>query len=215
MSDLPFPTPPDRAFIVLEGIDGSGTTTQAGLLCEELRRRTSTEVLQTREPYDGAITARIRAWLSEPSPPWGALLLAFALDRHVHLREVVVPALERGAIVVCDRYKPSTLVYQPKHNELDLVERLCEHEDLIDPDMYVHLDLDADAASARMASRRATKDAYEKNVEFQRELAVDYRRILKAEEERGIAYAHLDVNGKSIVQVNDMVVESVCGYLGL
>jgi len=206
---------PESRFIVLEGIDGSGTTTQAGLLCEEIRRRCDTEVVQTREPYDNAITARIRAWLQEPNPPWAALLHAFILDRHVHLREVVIPALERGAIVVCDRYKPSTMVYQPKHNELDLVQRLVSHEDLIDPDMYVLLDIDADLAAARMASRAATKDAYEKNVEFQRQLRKDYCTVLAGEAARGVQVDYISVGKATILEVSAMVVEAVCGHLDL
>ena len=204
----------ESAFIVLEGIDGSGTTTQVQLLYEELLRRVvDQEVVKTREPYDPVLTKRIRAWLAEPNPPWEALLHAFILDRHVHLRELVIPALDRGAVVICDRYKLSTLVYQPKHNDRALVEQLCDNA--IDPDLYVLLDIDASIASVRMASRSATKDAYERDIDFQREIAADYNEALDAETKiTGVPAVTINVDNLSILDVHYKVVEAVCEQLG-
>lgn len=198
---------PDSAFIVFEGIDGAGTTTQAGLLVEELRRRQpDREIVQTREPWDHALTKRIRSWLAEENPPWEALLHAFVLDRHVHLRELVEPALERGAIVVCDRYKLSTLVYQPMNNPLDLVERLIASAR--EPDLYLLLDVDVEAAAMRLAARSSTRDAYERNLETQRTVAEGYR---KAAARYGDRTVHMKVTDQSIMEVSDAVVEHVCG----
>lgn len=207
---------PDAAFIVLEGIDGSGTTTQCQLLGEELRRRLGgREVLVTREPYDNVLTRRIREWLKDDDLPHEALLLAFCLDRQIHLREVVEPALRRGAIVVCDRYKLSTLVYQTKNNDEETVYDLCDSSR--DPDLYVLLDVDAETAAARMASRSATKDAYERNLDFQRMLAEDYRdRLLEETDDNDACFGTIiDGNDKTILQTHEAIIETVWENLDL
>jgi dTMP kinase len=204
-------------FIVLEGIDGSGTTTQTQLLCEELRRRhPAREIIQTREPWDTMLTKRIRSWLAMKNPPWAAVLHAFVLDRHIHLLELVRPALDRGAIVVCDRYKLSTLVYQPMHNDRELVQQLCDADSVLDPSMYVLLDIDPQLAAVRVASRSATKDVYERNLELQENLAQQYRKVLQDEQEiTGTPCEHLRVERRSILEVHEMVMEAVSDCLGV
>lgn len=98
-------------FIVLEGPDGSGTTTQSALLAEKLRNE-GYAVTLTAEPTDGVIGRWIREQLrggTKLDP--AALQLMFCADRAQHVEEVIKPALARGEVVVCDRYSPSTLVY--------------------------------------------------------------------------------------------------------
>ncbi len=99
-------------FIVLEGLDGAGTTTQAALLAEWLGARG--EVVQTREPTAGPIGRLIRSSLrAEPdSPAETSLPWLFAADRAEHLTRVIEPALARGAWVISDRYYHSSLAYQ-------------------------------------------------------------------------------------------------------
>jgi dTMP kinase len=101
------------AFIVLEGGEGSGKSTQVALLAERLRFR-GCEVVETFEPGGTARGARLRAALLDDDTPLDphAELLLMAADRAQHVAEVIAPAVARGAVVVCDRFSPSTLVYQ-------------------------------------------------------------------------------------------------------
>src|SRR6187200_2892868 len=101
-------------FIVFEGGDGVGKTTQVDLLCGWLTNA-GHEVLRTFEPGDSAVGARIRQIVLDPatgemSPRAEALL--YAADKAQHIFSVVGPALRRGAVVVCDRYVDSMLAYQ-------------------------------------------------------------------------------------------------------
>jgi dTMP kinase len=101
-------------FLVFEGGDGVGKTTQVELLCDALAAA-GQEVLRTFEPGDSAVGAQIRRLVLDPStgdldPRAEALL--YAADKAQHLHAVVRPALARGAVVVCDRYVDSMLAYQ-------------------------------------------------------------------------------------------------------
>lgn len=97
-------------FIVLEGPDGSGTTTHTALLANRLQEQ-GVDVLLTQEPSDGPIGRFIRAELSLGTMPSDALQMLFSADRAWHIAQVVQPALESGKTVVCDRYSLSTLLY--------------------------------------------------------------------------------------------------------
>ncbi len=101
-------------FLTLEGGEGAGKTTQAALLAERLREA-GRAVILTREPGDTPLGAGLRRMLVEDSgdPPCGwAELFLYAADRAQHVERVVRPALERGAVVVCDRFADATEAYQ-------------------------------------------------------------------------------------------------------
>lgn len=101
-------------FVVFEGIDGSGKTTQRDILARVLEAR-GERVHVTREPSDGAIGKLIRERLAgkpEDAPHWRAMAMLFAADRLEHLRTEIEPALAEGAIVLCDRYVASNIAYQ-------------------------------------------------------------------------------------------------------
>lgn len=111
-------------FIVFEGGDGVGKTTQVAQLVQWLVAA-GHRVVQTFEPGDSAAGALIRHIVLDPStghlaPRAEALL--YAADKAHHLAEVVNPALERGAIVVCDRYVDSMIAYQGAGRTLDVAE---------------------------------------------------------------------------------------------
>ena len=100
-------------FVSLEGPDGVGKTTQAALLAERLRA-VGLEVVHCREPGGTELGERVRAVLLDPQVTMGdrAEALLFAAARAEITQEVIGPALERGAWVVCDRFIDSSLVYQ-------------------------------------------------------------------------------------------------------
>lgn len=100
-------------FIVLEGIDGSGKTTQARLLAETLRHR-GYEVALTREPSDGPLGIWLRRYLaSSPRRLSPEVELAwFLADRREHVEKIIRPALAEGKIVISDRYYYSSAAYQ-------------------------------------------------------------------------------------------------------
>lgn len=112
-------------FVTFEGVDGSGKTTQARLLAEELASE-GREVVHLREPGGTALGERIRELLlaGEPMAPWSEAAL-FAAARAQLVDEVIRPALARGADIVCDRYLDSSLAYQGLARGLG-VERVLE-----------------------------------------------------------------------------------------
>jgi dTMP kinase len=99
-------------FVTFEGLDGSGKTTQAKLLHARLRSD-GADVLATREPGGTELGERIRELLlhGDDVVPWGEVLL-YAASRAQLVEEVIGPALERGATVLCDRYVDSSVAYQ-------------------------------------------------------------------------------------------------------
>ena len=107
-------------FVAFEGGEGAGKSTQASLLAEALSDR---EVVLTREPGGTPTGQRIREILLDPDTgdlDHRAEALLYAADKSEHLRAVIVPALQRGAVVITDRYVDSTLAYQGAGRDLDV-----------------------------------------------------------------------------------------------
>jgi len=145
---------PEGAFVVLEGGDGCGKSTQAAILVARLREA-GREVVATREPGATPAGKAIRSLVLDAGdldPRTEALLIA--ADRAEHVAGVVRPALERGAVVVSDRFVPSSLAYQGVARGLgvDAVNRLSAWATggLV-PDLVVVLDVDPVAAAGRRA----------------------------------------------------------------
>ena len=110
-------------FITLEGVDGCGKTSMAGRLAVYLRQ-TGLSVLLTREPGGSALGAELRRAVlhgNEILDPRTETLL-FAADRAQHMASLILPALERGEVVICDRFTDSTLAYQGGGRGLDAAE---------------------------------------------------------------------------------------------
>lgn len=132
--------------VTLEGIDGSGKTTQARLLQGALKRR-GIEVLCTREPGGSVRAARIRQVLLDPRMkglhPCAELLL-FGADRRQHVADTIEPALKRGVWVLCDRFTDSTTAYQGARGSLsagmvEAIAAIASHG--LDPDLTLFFDL--------------------------------------------------------------------------
>ena len=144
------------AFIVFEGIDGSGKSTHIRLLCSELRRQ-GHDVLRTSEPSRGRIGRFIREYSKSGTsrlPPEVEALL-FAADRFEHVRRVIEPALGKGRIVVSDRYVHSSLAYQGAEGaSLDWLREMNRFAPR--PDLCILLDVSPDTGLGRMRRRRRT-----------------------------------------------------------
>ncbi len=138
--------------MALEGLDGSGTSTQATALREALRARGHT-VHTTHEPSTGSIGVQARALLGRKDAPPDPHLLAllFAADRLDHVGQEIEPALARGEVVVCDRYVMSSWVYQSLDCDAAWVESINTHAPW--PDATFVLTVDAAEASRRVHSR--------------------------------------------------------------
>ena len=100
-------------FVTIEGIEGSGTSTLAAALAEELKSA-GREVVVTAEPGGGAVGESIRRLLLDSTDAISAKseLLLFEAARAQHVDTVILPALERGAVVICDRFADSSIAYQ-------------------------------------------------------------------------------------------------------
>ncbi|MGN6380576.1 MAG: dTMP kinase [Gaiellales bacterium] len=148
---------PAPRFISLEGLDGTGKTTQASLLADALRER-GRDVVSVREPGGTAVGERVREILLDPSShiaPWAEALL-YAAARAQLVSEVIRPALERGAVVVADRFVDSSLAYQGVARGLgvELVRAVNEAATGgLYPDCTLLLELPWDAAAARLGDR--------------------------------------------------------------
>ena len=178
-------------FITLEGPDGSGKTSQAARLSEFLCQE-GYQVLLTREPGGTAIGDQIRAILnrlenSEMNSRTETLL--FQAARAQLVEQVIVKQLERGGIVICDRYADSTLAYQGYGHQNDL----AQIQSLIDfatrglkPDLTLLLDLDVEMGLKRRAQGGNWNrlDAYD--LEFHQRVRDGYLKLAQAEPGRWV-----------------------------
>ena len=149
-------------FIVFEGIDGAGKTTQIARLAEALSGAGRT-VYTTAEPTESVIGDLLRAALSGKDDRTPAEMAAlFALDRIGHNREIAAQ-LAAGKDVICDRYYYSSLAYQGSLCDYEWVRRMnCSCPDIRRPDLCVFLDLTTDQALSRIAVRGIEAEIYEK-----------------------------------------------------
>jgi len=154
-------------FIVLEGVDGAGSTTHSRLLAEWLRRMEH-KVTLTKEPQsDGKIGRLIREYLqiTESSPIEDALL--FAADRVEHLENVIKPELARGGIVVSDRYLESSIAYQGAEGvDVEWIQTI--NREALPPDLTIVLKVDPAKSLGR--KRFAKREKFETEI-FLRKVA--------------------------------------------
>ena len=148
-------------FIVLEGADGTGTTTQADRLITSLER-IGISTLRTAEPSDLTVGKLIRTRLGEGIESdlgWRSLALMFAADRLDHMARQIEPALKAGQWVVCDRYVLSSLVYQSLHMDTAWVQALNQYAP--PPDLTLVFSLPLEDALSRIAARGGKEEVYD------------------------------------------------------
>lgn len=175
-------------FIVLEGVDGAGTTTHTALLARALRAK-GLPVHTTREPSDGPVGVLIRQILTgrvvvpgisgnRPSS-WTTMALLFGADRLDHLEATINPNLMDGVTVISDRYDYSSVAYQSitGGGGADTVRWIREiNRHARRPDLTIVLDVEPGEAARRRSARGVGAEIYDE-IELQEQLAAFYREI--------------------------------------
>jgi len=173
--------------VVLEGLDGAGTTTQARRLAEALTGK-SYPTHVTREPSDGPIGTLIRTMLTGGHAIAGASIdqatfgLLFAADRMDHGQREVDPALAAGTIVISDRWYHSSLAYQGTGAARAWIATLNQHARR--PDLTLFLRVRPEIAADRRAAAGWTQELFEE-LAMQRRVAAGYDEVLAELQARG------------------------------
>jgi dTMP kinase len=201
-----------KNFIVLEGIDGSGTTTQLARLASFLESR-ELPCFVTAEPTkrpEGRLIRSILKGELEADP--GTVAYLFAADRHEHLhgRHGIAECLAAGKIVVCDRYVWSSLAYQGLACGEDLPASLNAR--FPKPGLTLFFRIDPEHAMARVSTRQAL-EIYEK-MHIQKQVAAAYEKILASELAHPARIVIIDAE-KPLEDVTAQVRRAVCAQLGL
>jgi len=165
-------------FIVFEGLDGSGKTTQAGRLARHLEGR-SHEVVSVEEPGGTPLGERLRELLLDARCDLSPLseLLLYEASRSELTQRVIRPALERGAIVICQRYTYSSLAYQGygRGLSLEFIEELNQRATGgLTPDVVFFLDVPAEEGLRRLRGVREPDRLEEGGLEFLRRVERGY-----------------------------------------
>jgi dTMP kinase len=190
-------------FIVFEGGDGAGKSTQVKQLTEKLTKLKETVVI-TREPGGTELGKKIREILLdqnefEVSPRMEALL--FAADRSINMSQIIKPALEKGNVVIADRHIDSSIAYQGVGRGLgaqtiEEISRWATQE--IVPDLTVLLDVDANTGQSRLE----TKDRLDReSTDFHTKVNQAFRDLAKANPDR---YIVIDAT-KPVEEISDLV----------
>ncbi|MEJ5219274.1 dTMP kinase [Cognatishimia sp. D5M38] len=202
------------AFITFEGIDGSGKSTQLKRLAEALKG-SGHNVVVTREPGGSEGAEEIRSLVLEGATDrWSAEteILLFTAARRDHMERTILPALEAGKIVLCDRFADSTRMYQglSRGDLRDLVDQL--HDLMIgrEPDLTVLIDMDPATGLARAKGRQTSEERFE---DFGQELQNKMRAgFLDLAREFADRYRIID-GDQSMDDVAADVLKSVLDYL--
>ncbi len=190
-------------FISFEGIDGSGKTTLANKLCEELNK-SGKKAIFTREPGGTEVAEKIRNLVMESELSSKEEILLYYAARINHIDNKIRPYLEKGYIVICDRFIDSTLVYQGKNQELiDLIEYLTKTTlGGTLPDLTFFIDVPVDVALERLNIRN-DPSKYEMVSKADVSARRDY--FLKITQDKSRKFAVIDSTQDIKVSVEKMI----------
>jgi len=177
-------------FITFEGIDGCGKSTQLELAARRLKEE-AFPVLVTRDPGGTAIAEKIREILISPQNSEmvnECELLLYLAARAQHVREKIIPALEQGFIVLCDRFQEATFAYQGfgRNIPLDLLKKINNFATGgLNPHLTFIFDISVELSCARIQKMNKTKDRLELGSrDFYQRISEGYRFLAKTEPER-------------------------------
>ena len=199
-------------FVVFEGGDGVGKSTQVAELVTRLQNRRIEPVL-TRQPGGTPIGAKLRKLLLDPGHPELTArteALVYAADKAQHVEEVILPALVRGDVVVCDRYVDSMIAYQGAGRVLDLteVEQVARWATGgLRPDLTVLLDIDPAEAVANIRQQDRLEAA---GLEFHRRAREHFLRLAGEDPERYLVLGARE----SRESIAEKIAEKVFALLG-
>jgi dTMP kinase len=168
-------------FVVCEGGEGSGKSTLAAALARRLEGE-GRKVVLTREPGGTKAGEQVRTLLHEPLTPW-AEAFAFLLARAQLVAEVIRPALERGEVVVCDRFEASTFAYQGYGRRLDLGALRAANRAAtggLEPTLTLYVDIDPALGLARKRGEAEAIRTGAEDLAFHERVREGYRALAKA-----------------------------------
>ena len=212
MSAAPL-APPSGRFISFEGIDGAGKSSHLDAVAERWQRR-GLEVVRTREPGGTPLAETLRELvLHQGMDALTEALLIFAARRN-HLQQCIAPALERGAVVLCDRFTDATFAYQGAGRGFDLavlttLESWVQRGPggLRQPDLTLWFDLDPTVAAQRLVAAR-TPDRFERQDEaFFHRVRDGYRARFEAQPERFVRIDASQSRDQVAVQIAAVLAE--------
>ncbi|MCG7340223.1 dTMP kinase [Staphylococcus sp. ACRSN] len=200
------------AFITFEGPEGSGKTTILQAVADKLQKRF--DIVMTREPGGVKTGEQIRELLLDgEAMDERTEALLFAASRREHLVGKVIPALENGKIVLCDRYIDSSLAYQGYARGIGVPEVKAINEFAIDnmyPDLTIYLDVSVEVGRQRIIQNQRTQNRLDlEGVNFHEKVVEGYKKIIHNEAERFII---IDAE-KSIEAVVEDTYNSIIKYL--
>jgi dTMP kinase len=212
--------PMKGTFITFEGIEGCGKTTQIKLLAEALRGN-GRDIVLTREPGGTTIGERIRSVLLDSAhrqmAPIAELLL-YAAARNQHVEEVIMPSLEAGKTVLCDRYADATTAYQGAARDIDPGVLEAVHDVATEglwPGLTVLLDLPASEGLGRALERNranaeaSREDRFEREaLDFHERVRAGYLAIAKREPKRFVV---IDATG-SVQEIHERILSAVQSF---
>ena len=171
-------------FITFEGIDGSGKSTQVKYLANRLMTL-GREVVLTREPGGSTGAEEIRSLVLEGTPErWSAEteILLFTAARRDHMEKLILPALEDGKIVICDRFADSTRMYQglTRGDLRSTVDSLTDLMIKRQPDLTILIDMDPELGHQRAKARNTKEERFEDfGVDLQRRMRAGFLQLAK------------------------------------
>lgn len=198
-------------FVVTEGIDGSGTSTQVHELIKKIEDLDKyQDVLRTHEPWRNK---EIKRKLQEDKDAYSEpeeMAQLYTGDRTEHSYDLIKPNLNAGAIVICSRYKMSTCAFQQAQGvPLDKLLTMHEHRGILKPDITFFLDIDKEVAEERKRKRGIASEKFEKDRGFIDKVIINYKELEKiAEKDKNLfgRVIRIDAN-KSIEDVSEQIYE--------